>query len=183
MQYVEVCDCMSDLFQVKCGVPQGSVLGPLWFTLYINDICNVSKAFVCIRFSDDKSLFCSAYDINDLCRIINVVLDKLCNWFSVNKLLNIQKTCCVVFGTKTIDGMVSVLINNKIIDRVYESTLFGVGINSKINWEYHIDETKCKLTKSLSILYKANNVLDSHNLYIIYCSIMMSCFSYCSEIF
>ena len=76
MQYVEVCDCMSDLLQVKCGVPQGSVLGPLLFILYINDICNVSKIFYCIVFADDTNLFCSDNDINDLCGIINVELDK-----------------------------------------------------------------------------------------------------------
>ena len=57
MQYVEVCDCMSDLLQVKCGVPQGSVLGHLLFILYINDICNVSKVFDCILFADDTNLF------------------------------------------------------------------------------------------------------------------------------
>ena len=86
MQYVEVCDCMSDLLQVKCGVPQGSVLGPLLFILCINDICNVSKVFDCILFADDTNLFSSDNDINDLCGIINVELDKLNTWFSVNKL-------------------------------------------------------------------------------------------------
>ena len=96
--------------------------------------------------------------------------------------MNIQKTHYIVFGNKTIDGKVSVLINNKIIDRVYESKFLGVYIDSRINWKYHIDKTRCKLSKSLSILYKASFVLDSHNLYIIYCSIMMSYFSYCAEI-
>ena len=66
MQYVEACDCMSDLLQVKCGVPQGYVLGPLLFTLYINDICHVSKVFDCILFADDTNFFCSDNDINDL---------------------------------------------------------------------------------------------------------------------
>ena len=164
-------------------MPQGSVLGPLLFILYINDICNVSKVFDCILFADDTNLFCSDNDINDLCGIINVELDKLNTWFSVNKLsLNIQKTHYIVFGNKTIDGKVSVLINNKIIDRVYESKFLGVYIDSRINWKYHIDKTRCKLSKSLSILYRASIVLDSHNLYIIYCSIMMPYFSYCSEI-
>ena len=147
--------------------------------------CLCSDNVYQIFFSDDVyiNLFCSDNDINDLCGIINVELDKLNTWFSVNKLsLNIQKTHYIVFGNKTIDGKVSVLINNKIIDRVYESKFLGVYIDSRINWKYHIDKTRCKLSKSLSILYKASIVLDSHNLYIIYCSIMMSYFSYCSEI-
>ena len=128
-------------------------------------------------------MFCSDNYINDLCGIINVELDKLNTWFSVNKLsLNIQKTHYIVFGNKTIDGKVSVLINKKIIDRVYESKFLGVYIDSRINWKYHIDKTWCKLSKSLSILCKASIVLDSHNLYIIYCSIMMPYFSYCLEI-
>ena len=64
MPNVEVYDCMSDLLQVKCGVPQGSVLCPLLSILYINDISNVSKVFDCILFADDTNLFCSD-NIND----------------------------------------------------------------------------------------------------------------------
>ena len=125
-------------------------------------------------FADDTNLFCSDNDINDLCGIINVELDKLSTWFSVNKLsLNMQKTHYIVLGNKTIDGKVSVLINNKIIDRVCESKFLGVYIDSRINLKYHIDKTRCKLSRSLAILYKASTVFDLHNLYIIYCSIMM----------
>ena len=65
MQYVEVCDCMCDLSQVKCGMSQGSNLDPLLFILYINDIDNVSKGFDCILFADDTNLLCSANYIND----------------------------------------------------------------------------------------------------------------------
>ena len=65
---------------------------PFMVILYINDICNVSKVFDCILFDDDTKFFCSDNDINDLCGIINVELDKLSTWFSVNELsLNIQK--------------------------------------------------------------------------------------------
>ena len=111
-------------------MPQGSVLGPLLFILYINDICNESRVFDCILVADDTNLFCSDNDTNYLCGTFNVELDKLNIWFSVNKLsLNIQKTQYVVFGNKTIDEKVCVLINNKIIDRAHESRSLGVYID------------------------------------------------------
>ena len=73
MQYVEVCDCMSDLLQVKCGMPQDFVLGRFLFTLNVNYICNVSNVVDCILFLDDANLFCSMYDIHHLYGIINLI--------------------------------------------------------------------------------------------------------------
>ena len=72
--------------------------------------------------------------------------------------MNIQKTHYIVFGSKIIDGKVSLLINNKVIDRAYESKFISVYMDSKINWKYHIDKARCKSSKSPSILYKASNV-------------------------
>ena len=79
MHYVEFCDCMSDLLQVKCEVPLGSVHYPLMLILYNSDIRSVSKVLDCTISADDRNFFCSAYDISDMCRIIIVELISLNN--------------------------------------------------------------------------------------------------------
>ena len=87
-------DC-SDLLDMTCGVPQGSVLGPILFIIYINDICNVSDDVKCVLFADDTNiiLFCSERNLTDLQLTLNRELGKLFVWFSVNKLsLNLSKT-------------------------------------------------------------------------------------------
>ena len=86
MQYVSFYDTDSILRNVICGVPQGSILGPKLFILYINDICNVSPVFKFILFADDTNIFCSGSDIVQLSIIVSNELDKLNVWFAVNKL-------------------------------------------------------------------------------------------------
>ena len=88
---------------MSCGVPQGSVLGPKLFAMYINDICKVSKVFKYILFADDTNLLCCGRDLNELGRIINGGLEQLQTWFSINKLsLNVSKTNCLIFGNRRI---------------------------------------------------------------------------------
>ena len=57
-QYVVIDDHSSDMLDMTCGVPQGSVLGPILFIIYINDICNVSDVVKCVLFADDTNIFC-----------------------------------------------------------------------------------------------------------------------------
>ena len=78
---------------IKCGVPQGSILGPLLFLLYVNDLCEVSNILEPIMFADDTNLFYSHKNLKTLFNIVNIELNKLNNWFKSNKLsLNTGKT-------------------------------------------------------------------------------------------
>ena len=85
-QYVNINGTNSDYMNVLCGVPPGSILGPILFILYINDMCNVSTLLQPILFTGDTNLFYSGKDIKELCSVVSIELDKLCKWFQVNKL-------------------------------------------------------------------------------------------------
>lgn len=74
-------------------MPQGSVIGPILFILYIDDICNVTDFFRYVKFADDTNLFCSGKNLRELMCCVERGLENLKNWFDVNKLsLNIKKT-------------------------------------------------------------------------------------------
>ena len=97
-QYVALDDTLSDVRNVKCGVPQGSILGPLLFIIYMNDICNVSDVLSIILYADDTSLIAKHNNICDLCELLNTELEKLSIWLRSNKLsLNVQKSFYLVF--------------------------------------------------------------------------------------
>ena len=76
-QFVQIDECASTLLSVICGVPQGSILGPKLFILYINDICNASSILKFRLFADDTNVFYSGVDIQTLCECISRELNKL----------------------------------------------------------------------------------------------------------
>ena len=97
-QYVEFNGVSSESCEIKCGVPQGSILGPLLFLLYINDLCNVSKVVDFLLFADDTNIFFSHKDFNLLPGILNSEMLKLTQWCRANKLsINFKKSNLTVF--------------------------------------------------------------------------------------
>ena len=102
-QFSKICDSSSNALGVACGVPQGSVLGPRLFILYINDICNVSQILKFVLFADDTNILYSDANLNNLNIVGNIELDKLNTWFIINKLsLNVSKTNYILFGNRKV---------------------------------------------------------------------------------
>ena len=118
-QFITYNGVASTAKQINCGVPQESILGPLLFLMYINDLYNVCQESVPILFADDTNLFYSGSSIDDLARRI---IDELCNistWLKVNKLsLNIKKTHIIIFHRKKEPISVKIKIENETIDEV-----------------------------------------------------------------
>ena len=126
-QYVTINGTNSDYMNVLCGVPQGSILGPILFILYINDMCNVFTLLKPIFFADDTNLFYSGKDIDELCSAVSIEFDKLCRWFQVNKLsLNTSKTNFMVFTNRSYDDTYTVCMNGLNLSRVFVTEFLGV---------------------------------------------------------
>lgn len=182
-QYVCINDSNSDCLDVKCGVPQGSILGPALFILYVNDMCNVSKSLKSILFADDTNLFYAGKDLDEVCKIVSRELNILHIWFQVNKLsLNVAKTNFMIFGNKRFEENYMISINGMNINRVYVTKFLGVHIDSKLNWNEHISVIKTKVAKNVSIMNRVKHCLINSALYSLYCTLILPYLNYCCEI-
>jgi len=100
-QYVNIDNCKSKTRPIRCGVPQGSVLGPLLFLLFINDLPNCCPLGKVRIFADDPNVFFHCNNINELVEINQMIMNQLYTWFTANKLtLNTDKSSFTIFKTK-----------------------------------------------------------------------------------
>ena len=186
-QYVNVLDTKSDELPVEFGVPQGSVLGPLLFILYINDICNISTEGKFVLFADDTNIFVAADSISKVYEIANKVLDAVCNYMKVNLLhINVKKCCYMYFSPNKrskndIDSNLNdknLTMNSKIITRVSQTKFLGVTIDEKLNWKPHIELLNKKLRSICGRIYRIKNCLPESLYKQIYHSLFESHLSY-----
>jgi len=120
-QFVSVDGIMSSPLKILCGVPQGSVLGPKLFVLYLNDLCRVSCVLKPILFADDTNFFYYYYsgkDLKDIVRNVEREMERVKKWFDINRLsLNMSKTKFMIWGENSVTE-VKVRIGVEEIERV-----------------------------------------------------------------
>ena len=185
MQYVFNKDIKSNLKNIKCGVPQGSVLGPILFLLYINDLPNISSIFKPILFADDTTLIFSDTSISKLENKMQCGIDQLYVWLNINKLsLNIDKTNILLFNIRNINDNVKLKlkIDNKEIRNVEMIKFLGIIIDNKLDWNRQIHYVCTKLSRSIAILNKVKLKLNSKALVLLYNSFFDSHLYYCAHI-
>ena len=159
-QFVNYNGVNSDLQNVVYGVPQGSILGPKLFILYIDDICNISQVLKLIICADDTNIFCTGESIAELCTSVSIELRKLHIWLSINKLsLNINKTNFMVFGKKYANTTCNVYINELKIERVYSAKFLGATIDSELTWREQTINVKNKIFRNLAVIKKRKTLV------------------------
>lgn len=186
-QRVKCGETISGNLTVEHGVPQGSILGPLLFMLYINNICESLKHCKIHLFADDAVLYFSGNNLEDINKCINDDLKNVANWLQDNALkLNLDKTNAMLISEKPrtaaemndfkikIEG-----VEIKIIDKV---KYLGIIINSNLKFGDHIDYICKKISKKLGILKRSSVYLSTWSTKTVYNTIILPHFNFSSTI-
>ena len=182
-QYISTEQGDTEMGTIKCGVPQGSILGPLLFLIFVNDLTK-STSLDPIMFADDTNLFYSNKNIDTLFEIVNKELIKINIWFQANKLsLNANKTNYIFFHKprmeKNIPFNLPILrINDTEIKRKQSIKFLGVLVDEHLTWKNHIELLETKIAKNIGVLYKASKLLNFKCLKNIYFALIHSYINY-----
>ena len=183
-QFVTYNGVQSSMKVVKCGVPQGSILGPILFLVYINDLANICRNTLPFLFADDTNLFISGSNLPQIEEMLNQELQEISLWLKVNKLsLNIKKTHYMLFTNKrSTKPCISVDIDGHSIDAVEYTRFLGIYIDNKLNWKKHIAYISGKVSRGIGIILKARKILNSDAMKTLYYSFIYPFFTYCNHV-
>jgi hypothetical protein len=182
-QCVKVGSQFSNYKTINIGVPQGSILGPLLFLFYINDLPNVSSKLASVLFADDTTLSAKHTNYEALITEINLELEKIKHWTLVNRLsVNIEKTFVMCFSNRRrgINRDLKVYFDTTEVKFQVSGKFLGVYVDRDLRFDVHITEMCKKISKSVGLLYKISSCVPEKILINLYHSLVYPYLLYCN---
>ena len=165
-QSVRIKESISPPLLITKGVPQGSILGPLLFLFFINDLPNISNIFTPVLYADDTTLSFKCHSIPQALILCNQELHKFYNWAVANKLsinFDIDKTYFMIHTFRNLDlSELNLNFGNNILPKSNASKFLGVIVDEKLKFDNHIDLISKKISKSIGIIYKLSQLKMPH---------------------
>ena len=183
-QFIDFDGILSSHEHVTTGVPQGSVLGPLLFLIYMNDFSNVSRIFNFVLYADDTSLESPLSSFECLASVsgtlvsneINTELEKLYKWLCANKLsINLNKTKYMIFHCRQrrVIPALDIKINETPIERVETFNFLGITIHENLSWKEHLNVISKKVSKIIGMFRRIKSFTPPSTLLLLYNSLIL----------
>ena len=164
------------------GFPQGSILGPLLFLIYVNDFNNCLTKSKAVMFADDTTVWTSHKNTSTLFQFMQSEMELIDRWLVFNKLsINIEKTKFMLFSTpnSNVGGKHSLSIRNRQIDQVNSLKFLGVFIHNNLSWSLHMKYLISKLRSCYGVVCKIKSLVNKDSLLLLYHSLINSHLQYC----
>ncbi len=178
--FLKINSTLSKAIDICKGVPQGSVLGPALFCVFISDLASQNTRATVVKFADDVTIVLPFKFLSRVQDDINAEVDNTAAWSSANKLeLNTSKSKCLLISRRTADSDLPL----PKIEIVPSMKLLGVHLNNRLTWDTHVDSLRVTCCRRLHILRKLRNMIPPTKLHMVYTSIIRSRLEYACPLF
>ena len=179
-QFVKEGNNISNTRELSVAVPQGSLLGPLLFSIYINQLADIELYGQIVFYADDCSIVYSADNYNELEIMIEKSLKNINEWMNKNRLkINIEKSNYMLIDfSGRLSKDLSLKIGNCLLKRVSETKVLGIIIDNRLSFKSHIDFVCKKLSSRIGLLSRLKQFLPQNTLNLIFKSILQPLIDY-----
>ena len=167
------------------GVPQGSILGPLLFLIYVNDLPHVVSKCTVNLYTDDVTIYATGRDASTVTDCLNHDLDSIASWINVNQLMNVEKTQLMTLGGRSSQAKcqaITVELNGTTIPKANSVKYLGVTIDRDLNWKLHTSNIRKKAFAAIACIHRVSYHLPLNTRKMLYRSLVLPYVNYCSTI-